>query len=90
MLFLLEYLGTALRASYLYRRISVLHRDLEALHFSRLEGSGKKQVIANSMHRKDYPYSLLTEGLAHYQASPSVFTLVLNADYMDSLFDASN
>ncbi len=64
MLCLPEYLSTAFRASYSGRRISVLHRDLDGLHFSGLEGSGKKQVIANSMHRKDYPYSLLTEGLA--------------------------
>ena len=32
--------------------------DLDSLYFSGLEGSGKKQVVANSMHRKDYPYSL--------------------------------
>ena len=54
-----EYLSTAFRATYLCRRISVLHRYLQGLHFSRLEGSRKKQVVANSMHRKDYPYSLL-------------------------------
>jgi len=54
-----EYLGTALRVSYPSRRILFLHRALEGLRFSGLEGSGKKQVVANSMHRKDYPYSLL-------------------------------
>ena len=59
MLFLLEYLGTAFRASYPCRRISVLHRDLEGLHFSRLEVSVKKQVVANSMRRRDNQYSLL-------------------------------
>ena len=58
MLFLPEYLSTAFRASYPGRRISVLHRGLDGLYFSELEGSRKKQVVANSMQRKDYPYSL--------------------------------
>jgi hypothetical protein len=58
MLGLPEYPSTAFRASYPGRRISFLHRDLNGLHFSGLEGSGKKQVAANSMHQKDNPYSL--------------------------------
>jgi len=59
MLCLPEYPSTALRVSYPGRQISVLHRDLDGLHFSRLGGFRNKQVVANSMHRKDYPYSLL-------------------------------
>ncbi len=58
MLCLPEYPGTALRVSYPDRRIPVLHRDFDGLHFSGLESSGKKQLVANSMRRKDYPYSL--------------------------------
>ena len=58
MLCLPEYPSTALRVSYPGRRISVLNRELDGLHFSGLEDSGKKQVAANSMHRKDNPYSL--------------------------------
>jgi len=59
MLCLAEYPGTALKVSYLDRRISFLYRDFDGLHFSGLESSGKKQLVANSMYRKDYPYSLL-------------------------------
>ena len=58
MLCLPEYPSTALRVSYPGRQIFVLHRDLDDLHFSGLENFGKKQVVANSMHRKDNPYSL--------------------------------
>ena len=59
MLCLPEYPSTALKVSYPGHRIPALHGDLDDLHFSGLEGSGKKQAIANSMHRVDYPYSLL-------------------------------
>jgi len=58
-----------LRVSYPGRWISVLYRDLDGLYFSGLGGSGKKQVVANSMHRKDYPYSLL-RSLKHYKNVP--------------------
>ena len=62
MLCLPEYLSTVFRASYPGCRISVLYRDLEGLYFSRLEGSGNKQIIANSMHRKDYPWDCCRSG----------------------------
>ena len=58
MLCLPEYPSTVFRVSYPDRRISFSHRGLDGLHFSELERSGKKQVVANSMHRKDNPYSL--------------------------------
>ena len=58
MLCLPEHLGTALRVSYPGHRISIFNLDVDDLYFSGLESSGKKQVVSNSMHRKDYPYSL--------------------------------
>ena len=60
MLCLSEHLGTALRVSYPGRRISIFHLDVDELYFSGLEISGKKQVVVNSMHRKDYMDSLFT------------------------------